>query len=36
MTHAASATGSTPHQPRVLVNGDKLRLGETTLHFLLG
>ncbi|MBX5477689.1 MAG: protein kinase [Pyrinomonas methylaliphatogenes] len=25
-----------PHQPRVLVNGDKLRLGETTLHFLLG
>lgn len=25
-----------PHQPRVLENGDKLRLGETTLHFLVG
>ena len=25
-----------PKQPRVLDSGDKLRLGETTLHFLLG
>jgi tRNA A-37 threonylcarbamoyl transferase component Bud32 len=25
-----------PHQPRVLESGDKLRLGETTLHFLVG
>lgn len=25
-----------PRQPRVLDSGDKLRLGETTLHFLLG
>ncbi len=25
-----------PHQPRVLENGDKLRLGETLLHFLVG
>ncbi|MFN2454082.1 MAG: protein kinase [Pyrinomonadaceae bacterium] len=25
-----------PNQPRVLESGDKLRLGETTLHFLLG
>ena len=25
-----------PRQPRALENGDKLRLGETTLHFLLG
>ncbi|MGH9901109.1 MAG: protein kinase domain-containing protein [Pyrinomonadaceae bacterium] len=25
-----------PHQPRALENGDKLRLGETTLHFLIG
>lgn len=25
-----------PHQPRVLVNGDKLRLGETMLHFQVG
>ncbi len=25
-----------PRQPRVLESGDKLRLGETTLHFLLG
>ena len=25
-----------PHQPRVLENGDKLRLGETMLHFLVG
>ncbi|MBA2340664.1 MAG: protein kinase [Pyrinomonadaceae bacterium] len=25
-----------PHQPRVLESGDRLRLGETTLHFLVG
>ena len=25
-----------PRQPRVLESGDKLRLGETTLHFLIG
>ncbi|HEV2879803.1 MAG TPA: protein kinase [Pyrinomonadaceae bacterium] len=25
-----------PHQPRALESGDKLRLGETTLHFLIG
>jgi tRNA A-37 threonylcarbamoyl transferase component Bud32 len=25
-----------PHQPRVLESGDKLRIGETTLHFLVG
>jgi tRNA A-37 threonylcarbamoyl transferase component Bud32 len=25
-----------PRQPRVLESGDKLRLGETTLHFLVG
>ena len=25
-----------PRQPRVLASGDKLRLGETTLHFLVG
>jgi len=25
-----------PNQPRVLESGDRLRLGETTLHFLLG
>jgi serine/threonine-protein kinase len=25
-----------PRQPRVLDSGDKLRLGETTLHFLIG
>jgi serine/threonine-protein kinase len=25
-----------PRQPRPLANGDRLRLGETTLHFLLG
>ncbi len=25
-----------PHQPRALDSGDKLRLGETTLHFLIG
>jgi len=25
-----------PNQPRALESGDKLRLGETTLHFLLG
>ncbi len=25
-----------PHQPRVLENGDKLRMGETMLHFLVG
>jgi serine/threonine protein kinase, bacterial len=25
-----------PRQPRVLDSGDKLRLGETTIHFLLG
>ena len=25
-----------PRQPRVLDSGDKLRLGETTLHFLVG
>ncbi|MGB9178135.1 MAG: protein kinase [Pyrinomonadaceae bacterium] len=25
-----------PRQPRALENGDKLRLGETTLHFLVG
>lgn len=25
-----------PRQPRVLEHGDKLRLGETTLHFILG
>jgi len=24
-----------PHQPHVLANGDKLRLGDTTLHFAL-
>ena len=26
----------TPREPRVLDSGDKLRLGETTLHFLVG
>ena len=25
-----------PRQPRTLENGDKLRLGETTPHFLIG
>jgi serine/threonine-protein kinase len=25
-----------PQQPRVLANGDKLKLGDTTLHFVLG
>ena len=25
-----------PRQPRVLDSGDKLRVGETTLHFLVG
>jgi serine/threonine-protein kinase len=25
-----------PRQPRTLENGDKIRLGETTLHFLIG
>ena len=25
-----------PRQPRVLDSGDKIRLGETTLHFLVG
>ena len=25
-----------PHQPHALVNGDRLRLGDTTLHFLIG
>ncbi|MGH9944502.1 MAG: protein kinase domain-containing protein, partial [Pyrinomonadaceae bacterium] len=25
-----------PHQPRALENGDRLRLGETILHFLIG
>jgi serine/threonine-protein kinase len=25
-----------PHQPHVLANGDKIRLGDTTLHFVLG
>ncbi|HLL74628.1 MAG TPA: protein kinase [Pyrinomonadaceae bacterium] len=25
-----------PHQPRALESGDRLRLGETTLHFLIG
>ncbi|MDQ3711895.1 MAG: protein kinase [Acidobacteriota bacterium] len=25
-----------PHQPQLLTNGDKLRLGDTTLHFILG
>lgn len=25
-----------PHQPYVLTNGDKLRLGDTTLHFVIG
>jgi serine/threonine-protein kinase len=25
-----------PHQPQLLTNGDKIRLGDTTLHFTLG
>ncbi len=25
-----------PHQPQLLTNGDKIRLGDTTLHFILG
>ena len=25
-----------PHQPQLLTNGDKIRLGDTTLHFVLG
>ncbi len=25
-----------PHQPQLLTNGDKLKLGDTTLHFVLG
>jgi serine/threonine-protein kinase len=25
-----------PHQPYTLTNGDKLRLGDTTLHFIIG
>lgn len=25
-----------PHQPHALANGDRLRLGDTTLHFLMG
>ena len=25
-----------PHQPHALANGDRLRLGDTTLHFLVG
>jgi serine/threonine-protein kinase len=25
-----------PHQPQLLANGDKLKLGDTTLHFVVG
>jgi serine/threonine-protein kinase len=25
-----------PHQPQLLTNGDKIKLGDTTLHFILG
>jgi serine/threonine-protein kinase len=25
-----------PHQPQLLTNGDKLKLGDTTLHFVIG
>jgi len=25
-----------PHQPHILTNGDKIRLGDTTLHFVIG
>lgn len=25
-----------PHQPHVLANGDKIRMGDTTLHFVIG
>ncbi len=25
-----------PHQPQLLTNGDKIKLGDTTLHFMLG
>jgi eukaryotic-like serine/threonine-protein kinase len=25
-----------PHQPQILANGDKIKLGDTTLHFILG
>ncbi|MFN0277160.1 MAG: protein kinase domain-containing protein [Pyrinomonadaceae bacterium] len=25
-----------PHKPHALINGDKIRLGDTTLHFLVG
>ena len=25
-----------PHQPHVLTNGDKLKVGDTTMHFVLG
>ena len=25
-----------PHMPHALANGDRLRLGDTTLHFLIG
>nr|MDQ3043346.1 FHA domain-containing protein [Acidobacteriota bacterium] len=25
-----------PRQPQLLTNGDKIRLGDTTLHFILG
>jgi serine/threonine-protein kinase len=25
-----------PHQPQMLSNGDKIKLGDTTLHFVVG
>jgi hypothetical protein len=25
-----------PHQPHTLTNGDKIKLGDTTLHFTIG
>jgi eukaryotic-like serine/threonine-protein kinase len=31
----ASAVRLTPHKPQLLNNGDKIRLGDTTLHFVI-
>ena len=34
--HAGDSVRLGPRQPRTLESGDKLRLGETMLHFLVG
>ncbi|MGH9818983.1 MAG: FHA domain-containing protein, partial [Pyrinomonadaceae bacterium] len=33
---AADSKRLTPHKPYALTNGDKIKLGDTTLHFLVG